>query len=110
MDLSAKQYGEIIVIYLKGSLDAVSVPNIQQSLNQFVQNNNLKIVLNLQDVFYISSAGIRLLLSSFKLIQGLGGKMCLCCVKAAVAEVMRIAGLDQMILLCQSEQECFSKL
>ncbi|WP_100934221.1 STAS domain-containing protein [Candidatus Chlamydia corallus] len=110
MNLLAKQYGDIIVIYLEGSLDAVSVPSVQESLDQFVQKKNFKIVLNFKDVSYISSAGIRLLLSSFKLVQSLGGKMCLCCVRESVAEVMRIAGLDQMIFLCQSEQECLSKL
>ncbi|AAP98870.1 sigma-F 5-region regulatory protein spoIIAA [Chlamydia pneumoniae TW-183] len=110
MNLSAKEYGDIIVIYLQGSLDAVSVPSVQEYLEQFIQKKHLKIALNFTDVSYISSAGIRLLLSNFKLVQSLGGKMCLCCVKESVTEVMRIAGLDQLILLCQSEQECLSKL
>ncbi|ANH78708.1 STAS domain-containing protein [Candidatus Chlamydia sanziniae] len=109
MDFSTKKYGDILVIYLRGSLDAVSVPNAERFLEQFMHQEHSKLVFNLKEVSYISSAGIRLFLSMFKVVQNLQGKLCLCCVQESVGEVMRIAGLDQMLLLCQTEQECFSK-
>ncbi|WP_201456346.1 STAS domain-containing protein [Chlamydia sp. 17-3921] len=109
MDLSIKEYGDIVVVVLRGVFDAVAVPKIEDFLKLQISQSRCKIVLNMQEINYISSAGIRLILSLFKLLQGLDGRLCICCVQDQVAEVLRIAGVDQLLSLCHSEQECFSK-
>ncbi|MEF9496962.1 STAS domain-containing protein [Chlamydia sp. 04-14] len=109
MDWLTKQYGDILVVHLEGALDAVSVPRAEAFLDKKVQEDKLKIVLNFQRVTYMSSAGIRLLFSLSKLLQSRQGLLCICCVQNVVADVIRIAGVDQLLPVCQSEQECFTK-
>ncbi|BAE80929.1 anti-sigma F factor antagonist [Chlamydia felis Fe/C-56] len=109
MDWLTKQYRDVLVVSLEGALDAVSVPQAEAFLDKKVQEGKHKIVLNFQYVTYMSSAGIRLLFSLSKSLQACQGLLCVCCVSDAVAEVIRIAGVDQLLPVCQSEQECFTK-
>ena len=109
MDITIKEYGEIITVSLQGALDAVAVPKVEEYLQQQISLGKHKIVINMQEMHYISSAGIRLVLSIFKFLQGLQGRLCICCMQDQVAEVLRMAGVDQLLSLCHSEQECFSK-
>ncbi|QVE49386.1 STAS domain-containing protein [Chlamydia crocodili] len=109
MDWLTKQYGDILVVSLEGALDAVSVPKAEAFLDKKVQEGKHKMVLNFQQVTYMSSAGIRLLFSLSRLLQSRQGLLCICCVQDVVADVIRIAGVDQLLPVCQSEQECFTK-
>lgn len=109
MDWSVKQYGDILIIALDGNLDAVSVPHTEEFLENTLQEGRNKIILNLHNVFYVSSAGIRLIFSIAKSAQSCQGRLCLCCVQDSVFEVLRMAGVDQLLPICQSEQECFSR-
>ncbi|AAP05600.1 STAS domain-containing protein [Chlamydia caviae] len=109
MDWLTKQYGDVLVVYLEGALDAVSVPRSETFLNKKVEEGKHKIVLNFQHVTYMSSAGIRLLFSLSKSLQSRQGLLCICCVQDLVADVIRMAGADQLFPVCQSEQECFTK-
>ncbi|AHK63488.1 Putative anti-sigma factor antagonist BtrV [Chlamydia avium] len=109
MDWLVKQYGGILVVTLNGDLDAVSVPHTEAFLESKLQEGKNKIVLNLQNVFYMSSAGIRLIFSIAKLAQSYQGLVCLCCAQDNVAEVLKIAGVNQVLPVCHSEQECFSR-
>ncbi|WP_348663194.1 STAS domain-containing protein [Chlamydia vaughanii] len=109
MEWLTKQYGDIFIVSLEGTLDAVSVPQLETFLESKVQEGKNKIVLNFLQVTYMSSAGIRLLFSFSKLLQSRQGLLCVCCVQDIVAEVIGIAGVDQVIPVCQSEQECFTR-
>ncbi|WP_139413871.1 STAS domain-containing protein [Chlamydia abortus] len=109
MDWLTKQYGDVLVVSLEGALDAVSVPKTEAFLDKKVAEGKHKIVLNFQYVTYMSSAGIRLLFSLSKSLQACRGLLCICCISNLVADVIRIAGVDQLLPVCQSEQECFTK-
>ncbi|WP_375793910.1 STAS domain-containing protein [Chlamydia sp. 12-01] len=109
MNWLTKQYGDVFVVSLEGALDAVSVPRAEVFLDKKVQEGKHKMVLNFQHVTYMSSAGIRLLFSLSKSLQSRQGLLCVCCVQDLVADVIRIAGVDQLLPVCQSEQECFTK-
>lgn len=107
MDWSVKQYGDIFVIALEGNLDAVSVPHTEAFLEQTMQQGHNKIIINLHNVSYISSAGVRLLFSISQFAKSRQGLVCVCGVQESVSEVMKLSGADQVLSICQSEQECF---
>ncbi len=109
MDWVIKQYGDILIITLNGNLDAVSVPPVEAFLESKLQEGKNKVILNLRHVVYMSSSGVRLIFSIAKLLQSCQGMLCLCCAQDGVAEVLKIAGVDQLLPVCQSEQECFSR-
>ncbi|EPP34607.1 anti-anti-sigma factor family protein [Chlamydia ibidis] len=109
MKSSSRLFNDILIVALEGALDAISVPKIQDFLESRVIEGVRKLVLNFQGVTYMSSAGIRLLFSVSKLMQKQSGLLCICCVQPSVNEVVHMAGIDQLLPVCSSEQECFAK-
>ena len=105
MDVLVEEKGDIIVMRVKGRLDAASSPQLEKSLNSIVEGGHFKIVLNFADVEYLSSAGMRLMLAISKKLQHLEGKVVACNVSDEVMEVIKMAGFNQVIEFYPNEQE-----
>ena len=69
MEWIAREYKNIFIVSLKGDLDAVTVPSLEDFLTKTVEKGRVNILLNMEKVFYMSSAGLRLLLSLAKLTK-----------------------------------------
>jgi anti-sigma B factor antagonist len=54
---------------------------------------------------FVTSAGLRVLLRSSKLLQGAGGKMKLCGANDLVGDVLKTAGFDSLLNLYSTESE-----
>ena len=54
-----KDADDISVVYLKGYLDAHTAQDFEDALQELVDQDRVKIVVNLSELDYISSAGLR---------------------------------------------------
>ncbi|MBT3394455.1 MAG: STAS domain-containing protein [Waddliaceae bacterium] len=97
--------GEVLVLNVGGRLDAASSPIIEKSVFEFIDAGNRKIVLNFSGVAYLSSAGMRLLLSSTKRLKSLEGNIVVCCLSDMVMDVIKMAGFDHILNIQASEDE-----
>ncbi len=73
MDITAVQQAgriPVTVFHIKGDLDSSTYQQAQAQIEQVVQTGAHDIVLNLADVGYLSSAGIRMLSNLFYLLRG----------------------------------------
>jgi len=77
-------------------------------LNQIAQGRHGKLVLNVRDVEYVSSAGLRAMLVAAKLVQTHGGTLTVCDANATVTEVMEISGMARLLRLCSTEEEAIA--
>ncbi|ATW13227.1 anti-sigma factor antagonist [Chlamydia trachomatis] len=108
MEWIAREYKNIFIVSLKGDMDAVTVPALEEFLTKSIAKGRVNVLLNMEKVFYMSSAGLRTLRSLAKLTQNHNGKLCICCLRDEVADIIRIAGLDKVITIRKAEQESFS--
>ncbi|WP_213358337.1 STAS domain-containing protein [Chlamydiifrater phoenicopteri] len=109
MEFQLKEHGNILVICLSGKMDATAIPGFEDDFNQLINQGWLNFVLNLENLSYMSSAGIRLLLLlNHKLIE-LEGKLLLCCVPDSVSGIMKLSGVDQVLPFYESERDCFAR-
>ncbi|MCH9610678.1 MAG: putative anti-sigma factor antagonist BtrV [Chlamydiales bacterium] len=110
MDVVVEEKGEIIIMRVKGRLDAASSPQLEQTINSIIDGGHFKLVLNFSDVEYLSSAGMRLMLAISKKLQNLEGKVVACSLSEDVMEVIKMAGFNQVIEFYPSEQESLAHL
>ncbi len=108
MDVTVEEKGEIIIMRVKGRLDAASSPQLEQRINSIIDGGHFKLVLNFSDVDYLSSAGMRLMLAISKKLRHLEGKVVACSLSDDVMEVIKMAGFNQVIEFYPSEQESLS--
>ena len=83
---------------LDGKLDTVSSPVVLSELQQAAQEHQ-NLTLNFEKVPYISSAGLRTLLTVQKQVKHTGGTLTLCSVTPAVMEVLELTGFSSILTI-----------
>lgn len=66
METSTTQYKHCDLISVKGRVDSATAPKLTESLNKLTDDGHYKIVLDLSQVDYMSSAGFRAMLAALK--------------------------------------------
>lgn len=86
-----------VVIRICGRLDTVTAPTLEKTIQE--ELSNLKtLILDMKDLEYISSAGLRVLLSAQKNMQKIG-TMKVVNVSEAVMEVFDITGFTDILTI-----------
>ena len=88
--------GNVQRIAPQGRLDAVTVPALEAALQAQFDAGHARLVLDLGDVTYISSSGLRALLQARKQAQALGGDVVLCGMNPRVREVFEMIGFTSL--------------
>lgn len=97
VDLKEEKKGNVTVLKLKGRLDAITSPRTEMRIFECINNGQHQILLNFSEVDYLSSAGMRMLLSTTKKLKTLSGKLVLCSVNVNVMDVLRMSGFDHVL-------------
>lgn len=90
-------------IFLNGRLDASWSGYLDDYLNGLVREGSYRIVVNMKDVQYLSSAGISVLFTQYKKIKKIGGLFLLEELSDQVSEVLKMVGMIN--ILTQDTQE-----
>ena len=98
MDIREEARGEALVIIASGRLDSNSAAALEAVLPARTQASP-KVVLDLADVPYVSSAGLRVLLIGAKAARAGGHKLVLTGLSAPVREVFDISGFTSIFTI-----------
>lgn len=85
-----------LVIRIQGNLDVHNSHKIEPELMTLVKSATSAIVYDLEEVPFISSAGLRVLVTSLRMSQEHGHEISICSLKPAVAKVFDIIGMQQL--------------
>jgi anti-anti-sigma factor len=107
MEAEVEEKGDVIVMRATGRLDAATSPGLEKQINSIIDSGHFKIILNFEHVDYLSSAGMRLMLSISRKLEKLEGKVVVCNMNDEVLEVIKIAGFTQVLEIYPSEEEAF---
>jgi len=94
MEISETRSGTTLVIMPAGRLSAESAPAFQERVLTLIDAGEPSVLLDLAQLDYISSAGLRSLLIAAKRVQALDGRFALCALTENVGHVFRMSGFD----------------
>ncbi len=97
MTTDFKREGGILTVAISGRLDTVTSPELEKSLNDNLNDVN-ELVLDFSSVEYISSTGLRVLLSLQKKMAKLGGMKVLN-VNEMVKSVFDVTGFSDVLTI-----------
>lgn len=106
------QQADLRVVSLVGRIDASSAPEISRLVRQAMRDGVKQIVVELREVTFLSSSGLRALLLLARELRREGGDLVLCALQPQVAEVFHLTGFDQIFQLHHTREEAaagFSK-
>lgn len=110
METQVEEKGDVIVVRLEGRLDAASSPQLEKQINSIIDTGHFKIVLNFAACDYLSSSGMRLMLSVSKKLKNLEGKLVACNMNDDVMDVIKMTGFQQVLEIYPTEEESFAHL
>ena len=91
MEIKTREEHGVIIVSLSGELQRQTAPGIQKKILPLIAPD-CKILLDLQEVSYISSAGLRLLLLFYRQIEEQHGHVVLTGLQEMVKDTMSITG------------------
>jgi anti-anti-sigma factor len=94
MELEIKMIDGAVSIILKGRIDANTAPVIEQKLLSLISEGTRKLITDLSEVWFISSAGLKALLVALKEAKREKGDLLLAGVQAEVREVLELTGFS----------------
>ena len=94
MEIFQEKNNEVEIFSIKGSLDSNTCSELETRITEVLESGHRKLILNLEDLEYISSAGIRVMLKTTKDLKRMEGNIVLCALQDYVREVFDIAGFD----------------
>ena len=93
MELKTTKNGPELTVFLSGELNTLTAPELSALLDAELPGVE-KLILNFTDCDYVSSAGIRVLLATFKQLKAEKAAMYLANVGENFMEVLENTGLD----------------
>ena len=104
MAISEKTIGDVNVISLSGRLDAYSANEVEKKLDSLIDAAQVRLVISLEKLEYISSSGLRVFLAALKKVKKQQGDIKLACLKPYIKEVFDIAGFTQLFNMFDTEE------
>ena len=102
MEIEKTVENKWVVMQVSGRIDALSAPELEAEANSVMDQGNIWVAMDLSNVQYISSAGLRILLTTLKALNGKKGNLALINPAKNVREVLTIAGFSKIFTIADS--------
>ena len=97
MEINHKQEDGIVYVTIKGRLDADSALEAEKTVSDALGGDAKMLLFDLGSLDYLSSAGLRVLLSAAKEMRRRDGKIVLCALTQFVKEIFEVSGFEALI-------------
>jgi anti-anti-sigma factor len=87
----------VLILRPVGRIDSSTAGAFSAGVTGLVTGGTANVVLDLAGLDYISSAGLRVVLTAAKAAKEAGGAMTLCGLRGNVAQVMAVSGFDKVL-------------
>lgn len=98
MEIKLEKKESTMVVALKGRLDSVSSPEMEKEVVGNLDNIN-NLTLDLKDLSYMSSAGLRVVLTCQKKINAVAGTMVVKHVNEMIMDIFEATGFSDILTI-----------
>jgi anti-anti-sigma factor len=98
------------IVRFKGRLDMAGVQEIDAKFSDLVKNQGRPLLVDLTELAFLASVGIRLLLTSAKALASKKLKMALCNAQPMVADTLKDSVIDVYIPVCADRPSAMEAL
>jgi anti-anti-sigma factor len=99
MEFAQELLGDVVIVKLSGRLDSGTAQPAEESFTGVLGGGALRLAIDMSNLEYISSAGLRVLLVVAKKVQQAKGKVVLFGLVRNVREVFSISGFDRIFAI-----------
>ena len=89
----------IKVCHLRGRLDSNTSQKFENELFRAISHGSNKIIVNFENLDYISSAGLHVILEAHHRILREDGQFILCSMQKHIREIFKATGIDDFVII-----------
>lgn len=104
MEITEQKINNLMVIGIGGRLDATNSEQLQTKLVKIIENDR-ELLVDFENLDYISSSGLRVLLFILKKIKAANGSMSLCSLNESIKEIFAISGFSNFFKIYNSQDD-----
>lgn len=107
MQLTQTQIDDYRVIGFSGNLDTATSPEVEKTINECIENGDLKFIFNFENTKYMSSSGLRVLLATAKKLKN-KGELKITNLNSVIEEVFDISGFSSILNVYKTQEEALN--
>jgi anti-anti-sigma factor len=96
VDITVREEQKALIVTVTGRLDGLTTPDFDRQVAAWVKPGQL-VVLDFAQLNYISSAGLRSILTLGKQLKTAGGRLALCSLTGFIQEVIELSGFNAFL-------------
>ncbi|MBX3042290.1 MAG: STAS domain-containing protein [Candidatus Kapabacteria bacterium] len=108
-DVKIKYEKEVVCMYLKGFLDAHTASELENAIQSTISEGKYKILMNFEQLDYISSAGLGVFMSFIEEIRNKNGDIKMSNMSDKVFSVFDLLGFPMLFDIDKDEEICLQK-
>ncbi len=105
MELLEEKSNGLLVLNIYGRLDTTNYGLLEEKLHTLIHNDEKNILIDCENLTYISSSGLRVLLIGLKSQNEKSGKLALCCLTENIKRVFEISGFENIFTIYKNMDE-----
>ncbi len=102
MEIDTRKVDDVLVVGMAGKLDALS--DLDDAVAR-ITGDDKQVVLNLENLEYVSSAGLRIIMQGAQLLQTNGGELKICSAHSDVRRVLEVSGFTNVLKIYDTEKD-----
>ena len=110
MEITETKENDVNIYKLNGRLDSNTSPTLEKKLAVAIEDGATSMVIDFENLEYISSAGLRIILKTTKDLKRSEGHIVLCAMQDYVKEVFEIAGFDSFLHIVSTMKDALNKI
>ncbi len=110
MDVKKEKIGNTRIFHLSGEMDLYTSSDVREVIRKPLDQGAKKIVLNCQEMTYIDSSGVGVLISLFTTLRKKKGQLYLCGLQPSVYSVISFTKLTGFLSITETLEEALSEL
>ena len=95
----------IKIFRLKGRLDSNTYQGLEDELFRAISDGSKKIIVDFENLDYISSAGLRLVIKANRALLRVDGRLILCTIQNYIREIFKTTGIDNFVLILDTMEQ-----
>jgi len=97
MEINMRQEKQLAIVAIIGGVDALTSGEVNSFLSQQIEDGKNRILVDLSQVDFMSSAGLRAILAAFKESRQQGGDLSLAGAQPGVEKILKMSGFTNIL-------------
>ncbi|MDY6970852.1 MAG: STAS domain-containing protein [Thermodesulfobacteriota bacterium] len=110
MEINIQKEEKALIVSVSGRMDAVTAPEFERELVDCMNEGEANFIIDLGQLDYISSAGLRSMLITAKRLKAMDGQILLSSLRDTVKEIFEISGFSSIIPTYESVENALSQI